>query len=106
MPEPPEQFKVFPAAVRAVPALAEMDMTLAAGYVSIHCRAAGSLPEGEVRTRFKDTVPFAPAVPDDSAMASGPVPGAPKDTEEAAAKINAMTPRILFFFIAALEQKY
>lgn len=92
--------------VRVAVALAEIDTTLAVGYVSVHCKAAGSLPEGEVRTRLKDTVPLAPAVPDDSAIASGPVPGAPKDSVEAAAKINAMRPRLQVFFIAAVELKY
>lgn len=92
--------------VRAAPALAEIDTTLAAGYVSVHCKAAGSLPEGEVKTRPKDTLPLAPAVPDDSVIASGPVPEAPKDTDEAAAKISAMRPRVQVFFIVALEQKY
>jgi len=97
---------VLTAVVRGVPALAEMDTTLAAGNVSVHCKAAGSLPEGEVRTRLKETLPLAPAVPDDSAIASGPVPGAPKDSAEAAAKINARRPRLQVFFIAALELKY
>jgi hypothetical protein len=83
-----------------------MDTTLAAGYVSVHWKAAGSLPEGEDRTRFKATVPLAPVVPDDNAIASGPVPGAPKNTGEATANINATRPRMQVFFIAVLEQKY
>jgi hypothetical protein len=37
----------------------------AGGNVNVNCRAAGSLPAGDVNVRFRDTVPFAAAVPED-----------------------------------------
>jgi hypothetical protein len=35
-PETPLQLSVFPAAVRAAPAVTEMAVTLAGGYVTVH----------------------------------------------------------------------
>ena len=63
-PEAGIQLNVFEAFVAAVPALAEMAVTSLAGYVRVHCKAAGSLPTGDVKFRFSATVPSEPAVPD------------------------------------------
>jgi hypothetical protein len=38
---------------------------LAGRKVDVNCRAAGSLPAGDVNVRFRDTVPFAAVVPED-----------------------------------------
>jgi hypothetical protein len=70
VPALPEQLTVFEALVDAAPAVAEMETTLAAGYVNVHCSDAGSLPEGEVNVKFSETVPFAAAVPEDRANES------------------------------------
>jgi hypothetical protein len=40
-------------------------MILPAGKVNVHCTAAGSLPAGDVKIRFRDIVPFAAVVPED-----------------------------------------
>jgi hypothetical protein len=55
----------LPALVATSPAAAEIETTLAGGNVNVNCRAAGSLPAGDVKVRFKDTVPFAAVVPED-----------------------------------------
>ena len=55
----------MPAAVAAAPAVAEIEVTDAGAYVRVHWTAAGSLPVGDVKFKFRDTVPFVPAVPDD-----------------------------------------
>ena len=55
----------MPALVATDPAAAEIETILPEGNVSVHCRAAGSLPAGDVKVRFRDTVPFAAAVPED-----------------------------------------
>ncbi len=65
VPDPAKQSNVPPAAVTAVPAVAEMETTLAVEYVKVHCKAVSWLPGADVRFRFKDTVRFDPAVPDD-----------------------------------------
>jgi hypothetical protein len=70
VPEPEEQVNVLPALVADNPATAEIEMTLLAGKVSVHCNAAGSLPAGEVRVRFKETVPLVAVVPEDRANES------------------------------------
>jgi hypothetical protein len=63
--DPGEQLSVLPALVADVPAPAEIETILLAGNVNVNCRAAGSLPAGEVKVRFRDIVPFAAAVPED-----------------------------------------
>ena len=65
VPALPEQLMVLDALVDAAPAVAEMETTLAVGYVNVHWSDAGSLPEGDVNVKFRGTVPFAAAVPDD-----------------------------------------
>ena len=49
----------------ADPATAEIETTFVEGKVRVHCKAAGSFPAGEVRVRFKETVPLPAVVPDD-----------------------------------------
>jgi hypothetical protein len=56
---------VLPALVADSPAVAEIETTLAGGNVNVSCRAEGSLPTGDVRVRFSETVPFAAVVPED-----------------------------------------
>jgi hypothetical protein len=70
VPEPLTHARDLPAPVIADPALAEMEVTFAAGYVKLHWTAAGSLPDGEVRFRFRDKVPLDVAAPDDKARES------------------------------------
>jgi len=60
-PEDEKQLNVLEAALVAAPAEAEMEATLLAGYVRVHCKAA-SLPDADVNVRFSDAVPPAPAV--------------------------------------------
>jgi len=43
----PKQLTVFEELVDAVPGVAEMETTYAAGYVNVHWRDAGSLPVGD-----------------------------------------------------------
>jgi hypothetical protein len=62
----PEQPRVLEELVAAVPGVAEMETTLAAGYVNVHWRDAGSLPVGDAKFTFIETVPFVTAVPEDS----------------------------------------
>jgi len=54
----------LPALVAADPATAEIETMLAGGNVNVNCRAAGSFPVGDVKVRFRDTVPFAAVVPE------------------------------------------
>lgn len=70
VPALPKQLSVCEALLNAAPAVAEMETTLVVGYVNVHCSDAGSLPEGEVNVKFRETVPFAAAVPDDRANES------------------------------------
>jgi hypothetical protein len=56
----------LPAAIALVPALALIATISAGGYVKAHWLAAGSLPVGEVRDRFRFTVPPCGAVPEAS----------------------------------------
>jgi len=69
-PVPAVQLKLFPAPVAADPAVAEMEVTADVLNVSVHCTAAGSLPEGDVNVKFKATVPLLLAVPEDNARES------------------------------------
>jgi hypothetical protein len=63
--------------------------------------ADGSLPAGEVKVKFRDTLPFAAAVPDERASESGP--DCPKETRaesrEAIATISAIWPGVEDIFI-------
>ena len=70
MPVSAIQLMFLNALVATGPRLALIEAILAAGYVRVHCRAAGSEPAGEARFRFKETVPSAPAVPEDSVRES------------------------------------
>jgi hypothetical protein len=63
-PEAATQLIVLDALVAAVPALAEMETTLLGGYVKVHCKAAGSLPAGDVKFRFTDIAPPVPTFAD------------------------------------------
>lgn len=56
---------ILPAAFSAAPAVAEMETTLATGYVRLHSTAAGWLPEGDVKARLRVTVPPEFAVAED-----------------------------------------
>jgi hypothetical protein len=58
--------------------------------------ADGSLPAGEVNARFRATLPFGAAVPDDRAKESGPAcpKAARADSREIIAKINPPCPRV------------
>ena len=62
----PKQLRVFEELVDAVPGVAEMETTLAAGYVNVHWRDAGSFPVVDAKVKFRETVPLAVAVPEDS----------------------------------------
>jgi hypothetical protein len=64
-PELAVQLSVLPALLAEDPALAEIDRTLLVGKVNVHWRAAGSLPAGDVKSRVRDTAPFAAAVPEE-----------------------------------------
>jgi hypothetical protein len=44
----------------------EIAVTVAVGYPRVHWRLAGSLPDGEVRVRFRMTVPPADVVAEES----------------------------------------
>ncbi len=57
MPALPAHEIDLPAAVAAVPALAEIEVTAAVGYEIVHCSAAGWLPDEDVRDKFNDAVP-------------------------------------------------
>jgi len=70
VPEPDEQLSVLPALVADSPATAEIETIFAGGKVNVNCRAAGSLPAGDVTVRFRDTVPFAAVVPEDKTKES------------------------------------
>jgi hypothetical protein len=65
-----KQLRVLEELVDAGPATAEMETTLAAGYVSVHWRDAGSLPVGDARFTLRETLPFAAAVPEESVRES------------------------------------
>ena len=95
VPALPKQLSVCEALLNAAPAVAEMETTLVVGYVNVHCSDAGSLPEGEVNVKFRETVPFAAAVPDDRANES--------DWQKAAAPDmkNAIKP-VAYFSIVEL----
>jgi hypothetical protein len=54
----------LPALLADDPTVADTDKTLLTGNVNVHCRAAGSLPAGDVKFRFRETAPFAAAVPE------------------------------------------
>jgi len=64
-PEPPAQVTVLLAASAAAPDVAEIYVTLLAGYVKVHCSAA-SAPVAEANVRLKATVPSAAATPEDN----------------------------------------
>ena len=70
VPMPAEQVIVFEAAVAALPIVALRFAMLDALYVRVHCTAAGSLPLGDVRLRFKLLLPPALMVPEDNANVS------------------------------------
>jgi hypothetical protein len=55
-PELAVQDKVLPAAVADGPAMALTELT-SPGYVSVHCKAAGSLPAGEFTESANVTLP-------------------------------------------------
>jgi hypothetical protein len=61
LPIPAAQATDLAAAVTDAPAATPMLATLAAGYVSVHWSAAGSLPAGDDSERFNVTT--LPAVP-------------------------------------------
>jgi hypothetical protein len=65
--------------------------------------ADGSLPAGEAKAKFKATLPFEAAVPEDKARESGPA--CPKDTRansrDATATVNAIRLRVEEFFIGS-----
>jgi hypothetical protein len=65
--------------------------------------ADGSLPAGEVKTKFRATLPFEAAAPDDRARESGPAcpKDARADNREAIAAINAIRLRVEDLFIGS-----
>jgi hypothetical protein len=65
VPEPDEQLSVLAALVAASPATAEIETILLGGNINVHCAAAGSLPGGDVKVRFRGIVPSAAVVPED-----------------------------------------
>jgi hypothetical protein len=101
MPTPPKQFSDLPAAVMAVPEFTKMETTFAGGYVTVHSIADGSLPAGDVRVRFKATVPSEAAVPDDKTSESGPdcAIDAGADNRKAIASVSAIWLRVENLFI-------
>lgn len=64
VPEPAKQLNVLEAFVAAAPALAETVTRLLAGYVRVHSTAAGWLPDGNVKVRFRDAIPPVPTAPE------------------------------------------
>lgn len=42
-----------------------MEVTAVEEYENVHCTPAGSLPLGDCKDKFRETVPFVPAVPED-----------------------------------------
>jgi len=66
----PAHERDLPAAAAAAPALAEMATMSDGEYANVHWMPAGSLPEGELSERFRDTVPPGAVAPDDSAKES------------------------------------
>ena len=70
VPLPVEHVIVFDAAVAALPAVALTLAMLDALYVRVHCTAAGSLPLGDVRLRFKVVLPPALTAPEDNVNVS------------------------------------
>ena len=58
------------AAVALVPATAEIEAISAGVYTKVHCRAAGSVPAGAVRVRFRVTLPPGVVLADDNANVS------------------------------------
>jgi hypothetical protein len=93
VPEPAKQLSVLLAAVIAGPAVAVIAVTLLTGYVTVHSMAAGSLPAGDVRFRFRDTTPLDPALPDDKFKESV----CPKEACAATKKATVSRGAILFF---------
>ena len=65
----PPQVMDLPAEVALLPATAEIAVMLLAAPM-VHCRAAGSLPEGEASVRLRLAVPPCTAEPEDSASVS------------------------------------
>jgi hypothetical protein len=61
--------------------------------------AAGALPAGEVRARFRAAAPFEAAAPDDRDRESGPA--CPKEARAAIAKISAIWFRVENLFIGS-----
>jgi hypothetical protein len=68
----PEQVNVFPAAEAAAPEITESETTLAGRTVNVHSMAEGSLPAGELKTKFSATAPLDAAVPDERVSWSWP----------------------------------
>jgi hypothetical protein len=93
VPEPAKQLTVLFAATAADPTTAEIAVTLLAGYVKVHSTADGSLPVGEVRFRFRDTVPLELALPDNKFKTSV----CPKEACAAIKKENISRGAVLFF---------
>jgi len=69
-----------------------METTLAAGYVKVHCTDAGSLPVGDVKFKFKETVPFAAAIPEASTSESFCATAAGAKNRAATARVNTYRP--------------
>ena len=62
----PAQVTDLFAETNAAPAATVKPVTLADGWLKVHCKAAGSFPAGEDKERLSDTALPATAVPDES----------------------------------------
>lgn len=101
MPAPDVQSSVLPALVAAGPATAETETMSAGENANVDCRAAGSLPAGDVRVRFRDTVPFAAVVPEDKTNESVCPKQAWAVNESAnSGAIQPMIERLLIFMLS------
>jgi hypothetical protein len=90
----------LPALLATDPRLTEVETTLAAGYVMVHWRDAGSEPDGEVRFKFRDTVPFPVATPEDSTRESVCPNATCAESSKPIAKVGAKPPLVRRFVIS------
>jgi len=60
----------LPAAVAAAPWATPIETISDGGYVKVHCRPAGALPEG-TKFKFRETVPAGVVDPEESVRAPG-----------------------------------
>lgn len=81
------------------PRLAEIEVTLLAGYDRVHWIPTGPEPAAELRFRFRETAPFDPCVPRDAASESACAKAARAGSSTAIAKTTATMPFVRRFLM-------